>query len=794
VATFGELLRDHRRSAGYSQEALAERAGLSAGAIAALEQGLRRAPYRDTVEALVKALNLAGSALTEFEDSAASARRRNRNEIAVEQSGSIPLRLTSFVGRDQEMAELRALLLDHRLITITGSGGVGKTRIATEIAVQFVSDGSGQASFVDLAPVERGEHVAGAIAAALGNNRESLLILDNCEHVIDEAAAAALAILRAAPGITILATSRERLAIEGEYVYRLSALSAQKALELFEERAYASDVRVTFTSQEREKSAQICRHVEGIPLAIELAATRVPTLGLDVLSARLGDYVTIRGGRDLPKRQETINATISWSHDLLRAAEQTLLRRLSIFRGAFTLDAAEAVCATGELASEQIAAHLSQLADKSLVEVQAANEAEGRYRLLDSVRTFSAHKLAEAGESFAIARAHATRLADIADGAFELYALGPRHVWLGRFLPELGEARAAIEWALGAGDADDIVLAARIVGGLRALWIDARTLLPEGWWLAERVLARLDDKAFPSIAAPLLRLLVQTAPDRSSLVAAIERATPIFGRLKDTRALIGTQLQLSDSFSRGGEMQEADDALARAFALASDARLEESAMYVLMLQKRGAHHIRCGRLDEARADFAERRRLRTLLGVTDHHQDDPWEAMIAFQAGFPEEAIALFEQSIASGRETGSSFYDDYQSNDMAAVYLTLGKDKTAAALAHAALLRKPVSLLENTVGQRFLASPEGLSPIQHLAAVAARSAQLVTAAKLLGFTDAKFAAANVLRFDFDRASYDILVSSLREQLALEEIERYAAQGAQLNLQQAIDLALSVSF
>jgi predicted ATPase/DNA-binding XRE family transcriptional regulator len=793
-AAFGALLRDHRQSAGYSQEALAERAGLSAGAIAALEQGIRRAPYRDTVEALVKALDLAGSALGEFESSAAAARRRNRGVTEVNQSGSIPVRLTSFVGREAEMTELRALLNDHRLVTITGSGGVGKTRMATEIATQFLSDGTGPASFVDLAPVGRGEHVAGAIAAVLGNSPEGLLILDNCEHVVDEVATAALAILRTCPGITILATSRERLAIDGEYVYRLSSLSAEKALELFEERAYASDVRVAFTSEEREKSAQICRHVEGIPLAIELAATRVPALGLEVLNARLRDYVTIRGGRDLPKRQQTINATISWSYDLLRAAEQMLLRRLSIFRGAFTLEAAETVCTTSELASDQIATHLSQLVDKSLVEVQTASGAERRYRLLDSVRAFSAQKLAEAGESFAIARADAKRLADIADGAFELYAVGPRHVWFGRFAPELDEARAAVAWALSAGDADDIVLAGRIVGGLRALWIDARILLPEGWWLAEHILARLDDEALPSIAAPLLRLLVQAATDRPSLVAAIERATPVFERLNDMRALIGTQVQLSDCFSRSGEMQEADGALFRAFALAHEEHLEQSAIYLLMLGKRGAHHLRYGRLNEARADFAERRRLRALLGVTDHHQDDPWEATIAFEAGFPEEAIALLGQSIAAGRETGASFYDSWQLSDMAAIYLTLGQDEKAASLARANLLSRPFSILENMLGSSFFSAPETVVPIQHLATVAARSAQLVTAAKLLGFTNARFAAVNILRFGFDRAGYDILVASLQEQLTPEEIERYAEEGAQLDLQQAVDLALSVSF
>jgi len=792
-ATFGDLLRDHRRNAGYSQEVLAERAGLSVGAIAALEQGLRRAPYRDTVEALVKALGLAGNALAEFEDRAATARRRQKSATEPNASGSIPVRLTSFVGRETEMGELSALLNAHRLITVTGSGGVGKTRIATEIAKQFVSEGLGEVRFVDLAPVSRGDHVSGAIAAVLGNSVECLLILDNCEHVVDEAAAAALALLRASPDIRIVATSRERLAIEGEYVYRLSPLSAEKAVELFEARAHAGDVRATFTLDERRMGAQICRHVENIPLAIELAATRVPALGLDVLNARLKDYVLISGRRDLPARQQTINATISWSYDLLRAAEQMLLRRLSVFRGPFTLDALEAVCASRELPVEQIAGHLAQLVDKSLVEVQVETGTDRRYRLLDSVRAFSAQRLDEHGESFATARAHARRLAEKADGAFELYAVGPRHAWFGRFAPELDEARAAVEWALEAGDADDVVLAARIVSGLRPLWIDARVLLPEGGWLAERILARFDDQAFPPIAAGVLRLLIQTATDRSSLIAAIERATPIFERIDDMTGLIGTQAQLADFFSRSGEMQEADTALARAFALAREAELEESPIHLNLLLKRGLHHLRCDRINEAREDFAERRRRRTLLGVTDHSQDKAWEAVIAFQAGFLEEAIALLERSIESGRETGTSFYDGYQSGEMASIYLTLGEDTTAASLARGALARRPVSIIENMAGGSIPIAPETLGAMHVLAAVAARSTKLVTAAKLLGFMNARYEAVNVRRFDFDRASYDILTASLEQQLLPEEIERYTAEGAQLNLQQAVDLALAVS-
>ncbi len=797
--TFGELLRDHRRRVGYSQETLAERARLSAAAIAALEQGVRRAPYRDTVRALAEALGLADAARREFEETAAGARRRHRRPDGASKptvSGNIPERLTSFIGREAEIAELAALLKEQRLVTVTGSGGVGKTRIATEIAREFLGKIWSEAWFVDLAPIERGEHVAGTIAEVLGNaapasstlpslaaqlrRRECLLILDNCEHVIDELAAAAGAILRNCPGITILATSRERLAIDGEYVYRLPSLSAPEALALFEERANASDTRVTLTANNRETEAQICRQLEGIPLAIELAATRVPTLGLDVLNARLRDYVVISGGRDLPQRQRTMYATIAWSYDLLRATEQKLLRRLSIFRGAMTLDAAETVCTTGEFEAVHVAEQMSQLVDKSLVEVRSDADQGRRYRLLDSVRHFAAEKLLEAGESASIARAHAMRMATVADEADEFYTTADRAEWDKRFTSEFDDARSAIEWALNSENADDVVLAGRIVGSLRQLWLRS-DLHAEAWRLAKRVLAKIDEERSSVVTARLLRLVVQAAPDKAAVVAAIERATPAFERIGDRTAIIGTHLELAWRCSRRGEFAEADDALMRAFAL-TDEGFRQSWMYLVMLERRGSIHAYAGRLAEARADFAEWRRRLTVLGIADQRELANHEALIAFLAGKPHEAIVLMELSAAYRKENGRSF--PYDACEMAAIYLTLGDDTAAGSLARGALERISLESHNREIS---------LALIQHLATVAARSAEPVSASRLLGFVNARYQRTKGgFRDPYERAGYDILIASLREQLTPEEIERCAAEGAQLDLQQAADLALTV--
>jgi transcriptional regulator with XRE-family HTH domain len=372
AAPFGDLLKLRRIASGISQERLAELARMSASAVSALERGVRRAPYRETVALLSSALGLTPEEQAELEDAAQRARARPSGA-----AGEPPLvhnlttRLTSFVGRSEEIAELKELLSEHRLLTVSGSGGVGKTRFAVETARQLLGERFPEARFVDLSPVEDGAFVPSAIAAALDfqlpevaeplralassiKTRTLLLILDNCEHVIDDTASAIVEILRACPSITILATSRERIALEGERVYRLPSLPVPDdvpatieeactyaSFRLFVERATSSDGHFTPTAGALKAVSEICRRLEGIPLALELAATRLPVLGLETLNERLkGHILTTSGARDLPQRQQTMLATIAWSYDLLSAQEQHLLGRLAVFRGAITLGGA----------------------------------------------------------------------------------------------------------------------------------------------------------------------------------------------------------------------------------------------------------------------------------------------------------------------------------------------------------------------------------------------------------------------------------------------------------------------
>jgi transcriptional regulator with XRE-family HTH domain len=329
-ADFGTLLKQYRLATGVTQERLAEQARISAAAVGSLERGIRRAPHRETVALLAEALSLSGPEKAGFETAAEHARARARADPTGPAHRNLPTRLTTFVGRDNEIAEIEALLKLHRLVTITGSGGVGKTRVAVEVSRRLQSDEQREIRFVDLSAVSDGAFVAGTIATTLGvglgqaenplpslaaqlKARRLLLVLDNCEHVIEDSAAATSAILRACPDVVILATSRDRLSIEGECSYRMPSLfvpeqtpataevaSKYPSFRLFVDRALAGDPHFVLTTDRLAAVAEICRRLEGIPLAIELAVTRLPALGLNALVKRLGGAFPRAEGRAGP--------------------------------------------------------------------------------------------------------------------------------------------------------------------------------------------------------------------------------------------------------------------------------------------------------------------------------------------------------------------------------------------------------------------------------------------------------------------------------------------------------------
>jgi predicted ATPase len=351
-------------------------------------------------------LQLSAPERAEFE--AAADRGRGRASRGAESPGAannLPLALTSFVGRDEELVAVKTLLRLHRLVTVTGSGGAGKTRIALEVARELLAAGAREIWFVDLSRLTNGTFVANTVAelldVSIGESadpvhslvmklqaRNMVLILDNCEHVIDDAAALASALLQACPDISVLATSRERLALRGERLYRIPALTAPSSLQLFADRANAAGARFDLTGESLRMATSVCRRLEGIPLALELAASHAPALGLVTLDARLAAHLELTGrSRDLPQRQKTMLATVAWSYNLLSDSERHLLRRMSVFRGGTSYDAAQAV-GEGAVATASIDNLLSTLVEKSLLNF-AETEIVTRFTMLETVRAFA---------------------------------------------------------------------------------------------------------------------------------------------------------------------------------------------------------------------------------------------------------------------------------------------------------------------------------------------------------------------------------------------------------------------
>jgi predicted ATPase len=351
----------------------------------------------------------------------------------------LPEPSSSFIGREHELHELTALARDTRLLTLAGAGGCGKTRLALELARRSEERYEGGVAFVELAGVDDEAQIAATVASALdiaalpGRSalqtvidyvapRALLLVLDNCEHILPGTAALCDALLRAAPGVRLLATTREPLRVAGEVVFRVPSLAIPRpervsapaellryeAVALFAERAAAAVPGFVLDEENAPDVARICFRLDGLPLAIELAAARLGGLGTSTLADRLDDRFTLlRGGmRTAPSRQQTLLATLEWSHELLAEDERVLLRRLAVFVGGFDLDAAETVCADAELEADTVVDVLARLVEKSLVVASGAGR-ELRYRLLETVRLYGAERLEAAGEAPELSRRHA---------------------------------------------------------------------------------------------------------------------------------------------------------------------------------------------------------------------------------------------------------------------------------------------------------------------------------------------------------------------------------------------------
>ncbi len=402
-------------------------------------------------------------------------------ESSTEHGQNLPPQLTTFVGRGAQLAEIELLLSTKRLVTLTAVGGAGKTRLALEVAGRLLAAYPDGTWFVDLTPAKDRHLLSRVFGSALGvherprqpmaetliqhlSGRRLLLVVDNCEHVIEDCAGLVDTIHRSCPGVTILATSREPLRVSGETVWRLPLLAVPdpaapidlrelpecEAVGLFLDRAQLAAPTFRMSAENAPAVAELCRRLEGIPLAIELAAARAGLMSPDQMLERLQDrFGLLTGGsRTSPTRHRTLQSALDWSHDLLSDQERTLFRRLSVFAGGFSLDAVEAVCSRADLGVGAILALLGSLVDKSLV--IAAGEPSGRirFRMLETVHQFAREQLTGRGETERLDRLHCEFFVLLAEeSAPHLEASGQR-AWYRRLAEDIGNLRLALEWSM----------------------------------------------------------------------------------------------------------------------------------------------------------------------------------------------------------------------------------------------------------------------------------------------------------------------------------------------------------
>ena len=421
-------------------------------------------------------------------------------------SQRLPVQLTSFVGRDAELTQVRGLLSENRLLTLTGAGGAGKTRLAVQLAGQLTGEFSDGVWYVDLAPITDAELVPLTVARTLGlpdqpgrstmdtltrfiADRQMLVVLDNCEHLLDASAALTNTLLGAAAGLTLLATSREPIGVAGEVSWRVPSLSlADEAIELFTDRARHARPEFVVTDDNAAVVAEICARLDGLPLAIELAAARVRALSLaEILDSLHDRFRLLTGGaRTAVRRQQTLRASVDWSHALLTEPERVLFRRLAAFLGGFDLDGAQSVCGGGDVERYQVLDQLSLLVDKSLV-VADSSRGRTRYRLLETVRQYALEKLGESGEADAVRsrhRDHYTSLAALLDAP----AGSDYERRVEQAETEIDNLRAAFGWSR---ENSAIEQALTLASSLQPLW-QARGRIREGLTWFDTALADLD--------------------------------------------------------------------------------------------------------------------------------------------------------------------------------------------------------------------------------------------------------------------------------------------------------------
>jgi predicted ATPase/DNA-binding SARP family transcriptional activator/DNA-binding CsgD family transcriptional regulator/Tfp pilus assembly protein PilF len=725
---------------------------------------------------------------------------------------NLPASRTSFIGRERELVEIKRALSMTRHLTLTGPGGSGKTRLALEVGRDMVASYPDGVWLVELAALSDTALVAQEVARALEvheqlgrsleetlvealREQELLLILDNCEHLIDAATRLVNALLDTCPSIRILATSREPLRVAGESVQFVSPLSVPnpvsrlsvaslegyESVQLFFERARRRNGALALTPKNSQAVAEICWRLEGIPLAIELAAARVGALAIQQISRRLENSLKLLTGGDrmATPRQQSLRGALDWSHELLSEPERAVFRRLSVFAGGWTLEVAEEVCAGGGVEEGEMLDLLSGLLDKSMVVAETTRDGEVRYWLLEPVRQYALEKLEQSREAEATKRAHAEYFLSLSEEAEPELWGREEALWLGLLEVEHDNTRAALSWALEREEAE---LGLRLAGALQPFWQARGYYVEARKWLEE---ALANDGQAPAWArAKALEMVSWLANDQ----ADVHRTT--------TAAEEGLKLSVVAQMERGlmGSFREVLGQAARKqgnYELATELFEESLAIYREVGDRRRS--VSCllglGQVFSDRNDFERATRLyeeglalsRELgygIMVAGHSMNLGYALLLQ---GHYEGAVALNEEAVALLRAQGRRGDQEYALNNLGWTALLQG-DRDRAKRSY----KDSVKLCQE-LGNKIIASRS----LEGLACVFGAGGDAERAARLFGAAQAVCESTGYKTTPAELALREPYLVGARSNLNEATWEAEVAKGQAMSLEEAVEYALS---
>jgi predicted ATPase/DNA-binding SARP family transcriptional activator len=734
-----------------------------------------------------------------------------QREARLSGANHLPLRLTSFIGRELETAEVTRLLGQTRLLTLTGIGGIGKTRLALRSASQHADHYADGVWFVDLSGIADAEFVPHAIASALNVKEEKtrgymeslvddlrtkhmLIVVDNCEHLLDACACLLQQLLRHCPRLSILATSREPLGIEGESVWRLNPMStpppqgkltveqllAYESLQLFLQRVRLTQPNWQLTEANAGLVAQLCRRLEGLPLAIELATSRVKVLSLEQILTKLDDrfYLLKSAGPRDCQRHQTLKATMDWSFSLLQAEEQVLLRRLSVFAGGWGLEAAEEVTTDEQIPPGSVLDLLSRLIEKSLITVEQQGR-EARFHQLETVRQYSREKLVAAHEEARLGERHFEWCVRLAERSDRQFSHSDQRAWFERLDLEHDNLRAALQWSIRV--AKDAERGLRLCGALWRFW-QTRGYLAEGRRWLEAALALEGGASDETLATAYhgasglasLQGDMESAQRLLEQSLVLRRRTEDFPRVAHALQRLGIMSYYTGDYPRARALHEESLEMCR--------RLSDSAGIARALNGLGVLDLDLGEYRQAIVRFEESlivyrdldHRLGIMVTLNNLGQAEQ-------RLGNLDRAERLLDESLQLAVELGDTGW-------VARAQCVLGN----IAINRSDFARAGRLLPEAMLTLHQQSDATVVTVLESMVCMCAAQGDFAHALKLEGAVTAYRTATKMKRPPADQAIIDTYLEAPGRGLESAQLRLAATTGAAMNLQQAIDFALQI--